>query len=69
MQRNYLFLYNFAGLARDLTGSWDLSFYLAGVWIFVSGIFIGLIPYTKNRLIFGKGALAMDIDRESSSVA
>ncbi|XP_044731631.1 monocarboxylate transporter 14-like [Chrysoperla carnea] len=54
-----------AGLLFDLTQSWDLSFYTAGFWIFISGIFILLIPYTKNRKIIGSGPLEKEIDRVS----
>ncbi|XP_027849738.2 uncharacterized protein LOC114129261 isoform X2 [Aphis gossypii] len=52
-----------AGWVSDLTGFWDLSFYLAGFWIVLSGVFIGLIPFTKNRLLWGAGQL--EIERES----
>lgn len=54
-----------AGLLFDLTQSWDLSFYAAGFWIFISGIFILLIPNTKNRKIYGSGPLEKEIDRIS----
>ena len=36
-----------AGWLFDITNSWDLSFYMAGSWIVVSGLLVGLIPYTK----------------------
>ncbi|XP_050433322.1 monocarboxylate transporter 12-B-like isoform X2 [Adelges cooleyi] len=52
-----------AGWVSDVTGVWDFSFYLAGLWILVSGILVGLIPYTKNRILWGKGHL--ETDRES----
>jgi MFS family permease len=52
-----------AGWVSDLTGFWDLSFYLAGFWIVLSGVFIGLIPLTKNRLLWGAGQL--EIERDS----
>ncbi|XP_025423795.1 monocarboxylate transporter 12-B-like isoform X2 [Sipha flava] len=52
-----------AGWVSDVTGVWDLSFYLAGFWIVLSGVFIGLIPYTKNRLLWGAGQL--EIERDS----
>ncbi|KAJ8923170.1 hypothetical protein NQ315_001724 [Exocentrus adspersus] len=42
-----------AGLLFDLTGSWDQSFYQAAFWIIVSGVLVGLIPYTKNRKLGG----------------
>ncbi|XP_014478799.1 PREDICTED: monocarboxylate transporter 5-like [Dinoponera quadriceps] len=49
-----------AGWFFDVTNSWDLSFFMAGGWIIVSGILIGLIPYTKNRKIFGNGPVEME---------
>ncbi|VVC35611.1 Major facilitator superfamily,Major facilitator superfamily domain [Cinara cedri] len=51
-----------AGWVSDITGAWDLSFYLAGFWIILSGVFIGLIPYTKNRLLWGNGQLENERD-------
>ncbi|XP_076248340.1 uncharacterized protein LOC143188143 isoform X2 [Calliopsis andreniformis] len=56
-----------AGWLFDVTESWDLSFFMAGTWIIVSGFFIGLIPYTKNRKIWGKGPIAME--REKTCLA
>nr|CAH7756864.1 unnamed protein product [Callosobruchus chinensis] len=44
-----------AGFLFDLTGSWDQSFYQAAIWIMISGLLIGIIPYTKNRKICGSG--------------
>ncbi|XP_034937463.1 monocarboxylate transporter 9-like [Chelonus insularis] len=49
-----------AGLIFDLTGHWDLSFFLAGGWIIVSGLLIAIIPCTKNRKILGSGPIEMD---------
>lgn len=43
----------FAGWLFDLTKSWDLSFYMAGMWIVVAGILTGLISYTNNKQLFG----------------
>uniref|UniRef100_A0A6P7FN41 Monocarboxylate transporter 13-like n=1 Tax=Diabrotica virgifera virgifera TaxID=50390 RepID=A0A6P7FN41_DIAVI len=40
-----------AGWLFDFTGSWDQSFYQACIWIIVSGLLVGIIPYTKNRRI------------------
>lgn len=51
-----------AGWLFDVTGSWDLSFYMAGVWIVVAGIFVALIPITENRRIWGSGMLEKDKD-------
>ncbi|XP_049803620.1 uncharacterized protein LOC126237506 isoform X1 [Schistocerca nitens] len=56
------------GLVFDLTGYWDLSFYLAGVWIVLSGILIALIPITKNQVICGKGTLELEKEQDQDSV-
>ncbi|XP_045448834.1 monocarboxylate transporter 14-like [Melitaea cinxia] len=44
-----------SGLIYDLTLSWELSFYLAGGWIIVAGVFIAFIQpvrnYQQKRLI------------------
>lgn len=49
-----------AGWLFDVTNAWELSFLMAGGWIIVSGIFVGIIPYTKNRKIFGNGPIEME---------
>jgi len=51
-----------AGYIFDVTRAWSLSFYQAGAWIIVSGVLVGLIPFTKNRLIWGEGTLEKDKD-------
>ncbi|XP_043529216.1 uncharacterized protein LOC122538839 [Frieseomelitta varia] len=56
-----------AGWIFDVTNSWDLSFCMAGGWIVISGFLVGLIPYTKNRKIWGKGPIEME--REKDSIA
>ena len=53
----------------DLTNAWDLSFYMAGVWIIVSGVLVWLIPTTKNRILWGSGSLEKDIERDKCSNA
>lgn len=49
------------GLLFDLTQKWTQSFYQAGLWIIVSGILIGIIPYTKNRKIWGSGPVEKEL--------
>ncbi|CAH1954288.1 unnamed protein product [Acanthoscelides obtectus] len=44
-----------AGFLFDLTGSWNQSFYQAAIWIMVSGLLIGIIPFTNNKRICGSG--------------
>ncbi|PSN40793.1 hypothetical protein C0J52_07180 [Blattella germanica] len=57
------------GLLFDITQSWDLSFYMAGIWIIVSGLLTWLIPVTKNRILWGSGSLEMDMERDKCSNA
>ncbi|KZC11585.1 Monocarboxylate transporter 14 [Dufourea novaeangliae] len=54
-----------AGWLFDVTNSWDLSFHMAGGWIVLSGLLVGLIPYTKNRKIWGKGPIEMEREKDS----
>lgn len=49
-----------AGWMFDVTGSWDLSFMMAGGWIIFSGLLMSIIPYTKNRKIWGSGPVEME---------
>lgn len=53
-----------AGFLFDVTGSWNLSFLMAGGWIILSGLLMGIIPYTKNRKIWGSGPVEMERDRD-----
>lgn len=57
-----------AGWFFDVTDSWTLSFFMAGGWIIVSGILVSIIPYTKNRKIFGNGPVEMERTNCSDSV-
>nr|XP_012137804.1 PREDICTED: uncharacterized protein LOC100881636 [Megachile rotundata]XP_012137805.1 PREDICTED: uncharacterized protein LOC100881636 [Megachile rotundata] len=52
-----------AGWLFDVTDSWDLSFHMAGGWIIVSGLLVGLVPYTKNRKIWGEGPIEMEREK------
>lgn len=45
-----------AGFLFDYTGKWEQSFWQAGLWIAVAGIFIGFIPFTTNRRIWNSGS-------------
>ncbi|XP_029032211.2 uncharacterized protein LOC114871012 [Osmia bicornis bicornis] len=53
-----------AGWLFDVTDSWDLSFHMAGGWIIVSGLLVGLVPYTKNRKIWGEGPIEMEREKD-----
>ncbi|XP_014214192.1 uncharacterized protein LOC106643536 isoform X2 [Copidosoma floridanum] len=52
-----------AGWIFDMTGHWDPSFFMAGGWIIVSGLLMGIIPVTKNRKIWGTGPVEIEKDR------
>lgn len=55
-----------AGLLFDLTGSWAQSFYQAAFWIIISGILVGIIPYTKNRKLGGGELLQNKTDNKNN---
>ncbi|XP_063825156.1 monocarboxylate transporter 14-like [Ostrinia nubilalis] len=50
-----------AGALRDSTGYWDAAFYVSGIWVIISGLLVGVIPYTKNFRICGNAPLAKDV--------
>lgn len=50
-----------AGALKDKTGYWDAAFYVAGIWVIVSGLLVAIIPYTKNFRIIGNAPLAKDV--------
>ncbi|KAF7265687.1 monocarboxylate transporter 9-like [Rhynchophorus ferrugineus] len=58
----------YAGLLYDMTNSWEQSFYQAAIWTILSGIFIGLIPYTKNKKIIGKGPVEKEIENVENKI-
>ncbi|KAM3958380.1 monocarboxylate transporter 9 [Aphomia sociella] len=45
------------GMLFDLTGSWDMTFYIGGLWLVISGLCVGVIAYTKNVRICGNAPL------------
>ncbi|XP_026729050.1 monocarboxylate transporter 3-like [Trichoplusia ni] len=53
-----------AGALRDVTGHWDAAFYVAGLWVIISGFLVGVIPYTDNFRICGNAPLAKDVAGE-----
>ncbi|KAF2887414.1 hypothetical protein ILUMI_18759, partial [Ignelater luminosus] len=57
-----------AGLLFDLTGTWEQSFWQAGIWIAVAGVLIGIIPFTANRRIWKRGS-DKELASEKASVA
>lgn len=58
-----------AGWLFDVTGSWELSFLMAGSWIIFSGALMGIIPYTKNRKICGSGLVEMERTNDNNCLA
>lgn len=52
----------FPAFAFDVTQTWDMSFYLAGVFIVISGFLIALIPATKNKKMWGSGPIEKEKD-------
>ncbi|XP_066259756.1 monocarboxylate transporter 14-like [Euwallacea similis] len=52
----------YAGVLYDITGNWKHSFYQAAVWTVLSGLFVGLIPYSKNKKMIGKGPVEKEIE-------
>lgn len=56
-----------AGWIFDVTGTWDLSFLMAGGWIIFAGVFVGIIPFTKNRKIWGSGPVEIELERECAA--
>ncbi|XP_068631976.1 monocarboxylate transporter 14-like [Battus philenor] len=53
-----------AGALKDRTGYWDAAFYVAGIWVVVSGLLVSVIPYTRNFRICGNAPLAKDVAGE-----
>ncbi|CAG9767258.1 unnamed protein product [Ceutorhynchus assimilis] len=58
----------FAALLYDITGNWKQSFYQAAVWVILSGLFVGLIPYTKNKKMIGKGPVEKEVEDSENRV-
>lgn len=50
------------GHLKDVTGTWDQTFYQGAIWIVISGILVAIIPYTKNRKIIGKGPIEKEVE-------
>ncbi|KAG7300107.1 hypothetical protein JYU34_015647 [Plutella xylostella] len=53
-----------AGLLYDMTGIWDYSFYMGGIWLVVSGLCVGVIPYTRDVRLCGSGPLLKEEEEE-----
>lgn len=46
----------------DVTGSWDLTFYMGGIWLVISGLFVGVIAYTKDIRLCGSSPLMKEAE-------
>ncbi|CAG5059039.1 unnamed protein product [Parnassius apollo] len=55
------------GMLYDLTGTWDLTFYAAGLWLIISGLCVGVIPYTKDMRMCGSAPLLKEMEGEKKS--
>ncbi|XP_059062061.1 monocarboxylate transporter 9-like [Achroia grisella] len=55
------------GLLYDLTGSWDMTFYIGGLWIVISGLCVGVIAYTKNARMCGTAPLLKEIEESEKN--
>uniref|UniRef100_A0A2A4JUI4 Major facilitator superfamily (MFS) profile domain-containing protein n=1 Tax=Heliothis virescens TaxID=7102 RepID=A0A2A4JUI4_HELVI len=50
------------GMFYDLTGSWDLTFYMGGIWLVISGLCVGVIAYTKDIRLCGSSPLMKEAE-------
>ncbi|XP_049871892.1 uncharacterized protein LOC126370850 [Pectinophora gossypiella] len=50
------------GLLYDLTGSWNLTFYMGGIWLVISGLCVGVIAYTKDARMCGSAPLLKEAE-------
>ncbi|KAJ8714352.1 hypothetical protein PYW07_002577 [Mythimna separata] len=50
------------GMLYDITGSWDLTFYMGGIWLVISGLFVGVIAYTKDLRLCGSSPLMKEAE-------
>lgn len=56
------------GLLNDLTSNWEQAFWQASLWIVISGILVGLMPFMENKKILGKGPVAKILASEEGGV-
>ncbi|GBP56150.1 Monocarboxylate transporter 14 [Eumeta japonica] len=49
-----------AGGLKDMTNYWDSAFYVAGIWVMISGLLVAVIPFTRNFRMCGNAPLAKD---------
>lgn len=64
-----------AGWLHDMSGTYDLSFYMAGLWIFVAGAMLVVLPLLKwiqrstNVMNCGKQRQSVDEDKDEDTEA
>lgn len=46
--------------------TWDLTFYVGGVWLILGGVCIGIIPYTRNVRLCGSAPLLNELEEAQS---
>ncbi|XP_072938307.1 monocarboxylate transporter 9-like [Epargyreus clarus] len=51
------------GLLFDISESWDLTFYVGGGFLVISGLCVATIAYIKNVRIIGKETLLLDAEK------
>ncbi|XP_032514558.2 uncharacterized protein LOC116768050 [Danaus plexippus] len=56
------------GMLYDLTGSWELTFYMGGLWVMLAGGCVITIPYTRNRRLFGTSPLLKEEDAQTNPI-
>ncbi|XP_013183754.2 monocarboxylate transporter 14 [Amyelois transitella] len=54
------------GMLYDLTGSWDLTFYMGGLWLVISGVCIAVIAYTDDVRMCGRAQLLKEAEAEKT---
>ncbi|XP_045450194.1 uncharacterized protein LOC123658948 [Melitaea cinxia] len=54
------------GLLFDTTMTWNLTFYVGGVWVMISGVCVGIIPYTRNVRLCGSAPLLNKLEEAQS---
>ncbi|KAJ0175324.1 hypothetical protein K1T71_009465 [Dendrolimus kikuchii] len=57
------------GMLYDLTGTWDLTFYVGGLWLVISSLCVGVIAYTKDLRICGTAPLLKEAEEAKSEAA
>lgn len=62
----YLNYFYFLAYLADVTGSWAAAFHVSAVWIVIAGILILVVPYTKNKKMFGSGLTEKELENANA---